>query len=908
MRGTDPTQGSTPEPQPRWHTLEVSQVAANLGVSPDRGLSAAEAAQRLERYGRNELVEAHPRTWLTILISQFTSPLVLVLIGAAILSAIVHDVKDAVVIGAILVLNGLIGFVQEYRADKSMKALQRLTVPSVRVRRDGAETAVPATEIVPGDVVLLQAGDVTPADARISVAANLRVDESALTGESQPVDKSESALVDADTPLADRCNMVYRGTAVVYGRGEAVVVATGMATELGAIAALLQTTEDTSTPLQRRLADLGKALAVWALGLCAGIMLLGIVRGEPAREMLMTAVALAVAAIPEGLPAVVTIALALGARRMAARNALVRSLPAVEGLGAVTVICTDKTGTLTRNEMTVTHILADGVQWEVSGVGYEPVGELRAVDGETDAARKGLQRLLTAGVLCNDAVLRTDAGEGKSRLVGDPTEGALLVVALKAGIDPQALRTAMPRGAEVPFSSETKRMATLHQADGVPLVAAKGSPETLLTACSRIYRSGHEQVLDDATRKAILEQVEQLASRGRRVLALADRHHDAMPLDSDLTFLGLVGMIDPPRAEARDAVAECRTAGIRPVMITGDHRLTAEAIATELGIMQPGDTSMDGRELDALGLGELEKRIEHVAVYARVTPHHKLKLVEALQAKGQIVSMTGDGVNDAPALRQADIGVAMGLTGTDVAREASRLVLADDNFATIVAAVREGRVIFDNMRKFLRFLLNTNLAEVLTLLVALLLGWPVPLLALQILWVNLVTDGLPALALGFEPASPDVMRRPPRDPRQGIFTGPMVRAIALNGAFMAAAVLLLMRLGEDLEYQRTLAVTTLALAQMANCLACRSEHRLVVEIGFFSNPHMVGAVALTVAAQVALVYVPFLQDAFKTVSLSPTDLGLCFAVSGLLFLLLELQKIIARSWARRARGASPARP
>ena len=899
MPHSEPVPVPTAPPTPLWHTLEVTAVLSHLSVSPEQGLNAAEAAARLEQYGANELVEAHRRTALMILLAQFTSPLVLVLLAAAGLSAVVHDVSDAVVIGVILLLNGVIGFVQEHRADQSMKALQQLTIPTVRVRRDGAEAAIPATTLVPGDLVLLQPGDLAPADARVVTAANLRLDESALTGESEPVEKTEESLLPADAPLAERTNMLYQGTAVVYGRGEAVVVGTGMATELGAIAALLQATGDTATPLQRRLAGLGKSLALWALGLCGAIMVIGVLRGEPVREMLMTAVALAVAAIPEGLPAVVTIALALGARRMAERQALVRSLPAVEGLGAVTVICTDKTGTLTRSEMTVTHVVAGSAEWEVTGVGYSPAGEVRAANDQAKTGSDALRRMLTAGVLCNDAILRVETGEGEGGLVGDPTEGALLAVAMKAGLDPEALRAATPRLAEVPFDAESKRMATLHDRDGTPVVMAKGSPETLLAVCSQAHWDGREQALDTATREAILARVDELAARGRRVLAFAERRGEAAtPLDSDLTYLGLVGMIDPPRPEAKDAVAECRAAGIRTVMITGDHRLTAETIATELGIMQPGDASLDGRELDALEPGALETRVEQVAVYARVTPQHKLRLVEALQSRGHIVAMTGDGVNDAPALRQADIGVAMGVTGTDVSREASRLVLADDNFATIVAAVREGRVIFSNMRKFLRFLLNTNLAEILTLLTALLLGWPVPLLALQILWVNLVTDGLPALALGFEPGDPDIMRRRPRDPRQGLFTGEMIRSIALNGAFMAAAVLFVLRLGQDLEHQRTIALTALALAQMANCLACRSERKLIIEIGFFANPHLIAAVSLTVVAQMAVIYVPFLQKVFQTVALSPQDLGECLAVSALVFLFVELQKIIFRHLGR----------
>lgn len=908
MRGKTLTVTPSPEP-PAWHTLDATDVAATLGVSLGEGLTAADAEARLAKHGRNELAEGNRRSALSMLLEQFTSPLVLVLIAAAATSAVVHDPKDAIVIGVILVLNAVVGFLQEYRADQSMRALQRLTVPQVRARRDGATAAVSAAHVVPGDIVLLQAGDLAPADARILVASNLRVDESALTGESVPVDKHTRPLAEADLAVAERTNMLYRGSAVVYGRGEAIVVATGMETQLGAIAAALQSAEDTQTPLQRRLAGLGKSLAVWALAVCALIMAVGVLRGEPAREMLMTAIALAVAAIPEGLPAVVTIALALGARRMARRNALVRSLPAVEGLGSVTVICTDKTGTLTRNEMTVTDVVADARRWQVTGVGYEPAGEVRDSDGRAAELPAPLRRLLTAGALCNDAILRPGAeSPERFEMLGDPTEGALLTVAAKAGIDVEALREERPRVDEVPFDSESKRMATLHEGADQALVVAKGSPETLLAVCSRAWWEGAERPLDESLRQTVLETVGEIAARGRRVLALADRvgRHDG-PLDGDLTFLGLVGIMDPPRPEAKAAVAECHSAGIRTVMITGDHKATAQAIGQELGMLRPGDRVLTGQELDTLTPDELREEVRSASIYARVTPEHKFRLVEALQDQGEIASMTGDGVNDAPALRQADIGVAMGVAGTDVAREASRLVLADDNFATIVAAVREGRVIFDNMRKFLRFLLNTNLAEILTMLVAILLGWPVPLLALQVLWINLVTDGLPALALGFEPADPDVMKRKPRNPRQSLLTPDMARSILIHGCVMAAGVLVALRLGTDLAHQRTIAFVSLAFAQMANCLACRSERKLIVEIGFLTNPHMVVAILLTVAAQIAVVFIPLLQGVFQTVPLSPAEMGACLGVSAVVFLSVEVEKLIVRAVSSRrprAEGAA----
>ena len=903
-----PVRNSVPPPAPiapPWHAMDSTAAAAELKVDPATGLSHSEAAERLGHYGPNELEESQRRSPVSMFLEQFTSPLVVVLIAAAVASATLHDVKDAAVIGVILLLNAVVGFLQEYRADQSMRALKRLTVPQVRVRREGAETFIAAPEVVPGDIVLLQAGDITPADARLLTAANLRADESPFTGESHPVDKDPRVLADPKLPVAERTNMVHSGTAIVYGRGEAIVVATGMRTELGAIATALQSAEETETPLQRRLADLGKTLAIWALGLCVVILAAGLLRGEPLRDMIMVAIALAVAAIPEGLPAVVTIALALGARRMARRNALVRSLPAVEGLGSVTVICTDKTGTLTRNEMTVTNIVVDAQEWEVTGVGCQPVGTLQPPDGDARSLPEVLERLLAAGVLCNDAVLDYDpAAPDQCRVLGDPTEGALLTLAAKAGLDLAGLREQLPRTDEVPFDSERKRMATLHVLDTQPLVAAKGSPETILAVCQQACWGGAERAMDDQLRDEILQRMQQLASRGRRVLALADRRNDgSQPLDSNLTFLGLVGIIDPPRPEAKAAVAECHSAGIRTVMITGDHKLTAQAIAAELGMLRPGDRALTGPELDALSAEELRDEVERVSIYARVTPDHKLKLVEALQDRGEIAAMTGDGVNDAPALRQADIGVAMGITGTDVAREASRLVLADDNFATIVAAVREGRIIFDNMRKFLRFLLNTNLAEILTMLVAILAGWPVPLTALQILWVNLVTDGLPALALGFEPGDPDIMKRKPRDPRATLLSVSMMRSIGIHGAVMATSVLFAMHLGND-QVRQTIAFTALALSQMANCIACRAEQKLIIEIGFFSNPHLVVAVLLTVLGQLAVVYLPFMQTVFKTVPLSATEMGYCLGVSVLVFVGVELEKVVLRRLRRQRSGAA----
>jgi len=887
---------------PAWHTLTVEEAQSALQADVAAGLSRDEALRRRERFGRNELEEGRRVHPAIKLLHQFTEPLIIVLIAAAVVSGVVGEISDAVVIAIILLANGVIGFVQEYRADQAMAALRKLTVPRVRLRRDGRMVEVSAVDVVPGDIVLLQAGDSVPADGRVIESADLRIEEAVLTGESLPVDKIDAPLQEADPPLGDRRNMAYKGTVVVYGRGELLATATAMDTEVGKIAASLATTGDTATPLQRRLGQLGTYLAVGALAICALVFGLGLLRGIPPMEMLLTAVALAVAAIPEGLPAVVTIALALGAGRMARRNALMRSLPAVEGLGSVTTICSDKTGTLTRNQMTVTDIVVGGARWRVTDTGIEPE-QVGALAGDLP---EHLVELLRAGVLCNDAELRgPDESEGAKTAIGDPTETALLALAVKAGLQPEDLLAGRPRVAENPFDSERKRMATLHSHGDAQVVYAKGSPEAVLEVCTEAYWDKEEQELTESLREAIVRVTADMARRGQRVLALARRHvrdistSDTPDLEHELTLLGLVGIIDPARPEAKSAIAECRSAGIRTIMITGDHSLTAQAISADLGLAPADAEVLTGVDLARLSDEELKERAERVSVYARVSPEHKLRLVNALQRRGHVVAMTGDGVNDAPALKKADIGVSMGITGTDVAREASKLVLADDNFATIVAAVREGRVIYDNIRKFLRFLLTSNISEIMVMVVALAAGWPMPLTALQILWINLVTDGLPALALGIEPPESSVMQRPPRNPAESIFGDGMLGRIFLGGAVMTALVILVMRRGEIGEHQHTMAFTALALAQMANCFAVRSERDLIIRVGLLRNPHLVGAVLLTVASQMLVVYVPALQKVFKTVALSPVDMGLCFAAAAMVFVVIELNKLLTAALARR---------
>jgi Ca2+-transporting ATPase len=880
-----------------WHVLSSEDVARALDSRLPDGLGSDEAARRLSELGPNELAEGKRTSPVVQFLAQFTSPLVLVLLAAAVISAVVHDWKDSVIIGIILFLNGVIGFVQEHRADRAMDALRNMTVPRTRVRRDGSVGEVAATELVPGDVCLLGAGDLVPADGRVVDSAELRISEAPLTGESEPVSKSADPLDTAETPLGDRRNMVYKGTSVVHGRGEVLITATGMGTELGRIAASLVSARKAETPLQRRLDRLGKALGASALGICAVLFVIGVLRGERVEDVLMTAIALAVAAIPEGLPAVLTVTLALGARRMAQRKAIVRSLPAVEGLGSVTTICSDKTGTLTLNQMTVTDVRAQGGQWqrkEGEGTAFValPTGDARG--------HQPPEGLLLAAALCNDAAV--DAG---GSAVGDPTEVALLIAAGEAGVDVQALAAQYPRIGERPFTSATKWMSTAHRTKDGTLICAKGAPEAILPRCSTVLAPGGEAAIDEAAAQKVMRDVEGLASQGRRVLAIAERRLAvAEPGETDLeqgfALLGLVGIMDPPRPEAAAAIGECQSAGIRTVMITGDHAITARAIASSLGMVAPDAEVLTGADLDNLAAEALPDVAERVSVYARVSPEHKLQIVRALQSRGAVTAMTGDGINDAPALKSSDIGVSMGLKGTDVAREASDMVLADDNFATIVAAVREGRVIYDNLRKFIRFMLATNVAELLVIAGAMFAGMPSPLLPLQILWINLVTDGPPGLALGVEPAEPDVMQRRPRKPGESILGGGIMRGVLISSILMAGLVLALTSLGEDEASSRTIAFTSLALAQLTACISLRSLTQPWWRKGAFRNPSLWLAVAGGFAAQLAVVYLPPLQSLFKTVPLSAGDLGACVMVGVVVAAGIELDKWMGRRFLNAA--------
>lgn len=878
-------------PRRAWHRMEPEAVLEELAVAPAFGLSETDAARRLVQFGSNELHATGRKNVWAILYEQFTAVLVIVLLAAAIVSLLLGDYEDSIAISAIVLLNAGLGFTQDYRAEKALAALKRLTVPSVTIRRDGQPRAVAASAIVPGDLLFLEAGNFIPADCRILESAHLQVDESALTGESLPVDKTALALLGDDLPVADRRNMVYSGTFVTAGRAMGVVVETGMRTELGRIAALMQVGQG-PTPLQRRLDHLGRRLAAVALALVGVIFLLGLLRGEAIKLLFLTAVSIGVAAVPEGLPAVVTIALTLGAHRMLRRNVLIRSLPAVETLGAVTVICTDKTGTLTENRMTATVL-------QTADIAIDVLHEAPAGCGEKDS---GIRLLLTAAALCNDAHPNANGG---ASILGDPTEAALLTIAGKLGFVKARLEEAYPRVAELPFSSGRKRMTTVHQANASYVAFSKGAADGLLEQCDWVWTQNRAEPLDDAWRARLRSANEGLASQGVRVLGMATRTLDVIPADMEsverhLTFVGMIGIVDPPRWEALPAVRKCLTAGIRPVMITGDHALTAQYVARQVGISSD-EGFVTGRDLDSIREPGLAALTQTTHVYARVSPEHKLKIVESLQQQGHIVAMTGDGVNDAPALKKADIGVAMGITGADVAKEAADMVLLDDNFATIVAAVEEGRVIYDNIRKFIRYILATNSGEMWVMIVAPLLGMPLPLLPLQILWMNLVTDGLPALALAVEPPEDDTMRRPPHRPAESIFARGLGVHVLWVGVWMGALALVggywYWRMG-DANWQ-TFLFTVLTLSQMGHVMAIRSERQSLFRIGLLSNEAMLGAVLLTLILQVGLVYVPFLQTTFHTRALTVTQFGMALAMSAGLFVAVEIEKWALRLLQRR---------
>ncbi|MBM2831470.1 MAG: cation-translocating P-type ATPase, partial [Dehalococcoidia bacterium] len=821
---------------------------------------------------------------------------------AMLLSVVVGEYTEALVIFVIVLFIAILGFIQEYRAERAVDALKKLSAPLASVMRDSERVEVPARELAPGDIIFLQAGDRVPADSLLMEAVNLRADEAPLTGESVPVEKKVGAVPGAP-PLGDRRNTVYMGTAVTYGRGSALVVATGMTTEFGKIAGMLQQVEDKQTPLQVNLDRIGKWLGSACLAISALVALLGILRGRPTLEMLIWGISLAVAAVPEALPAIVTISLAIGATRMVKRHALIRKLTAVETLGSVTVICSDKTGTLTQDKMTVRQLYANGQLIDVSGTGYEPRGHFSAGGQPLKPDEAHLRTLLFTGVLCNDARLVKD--NDTWRIKGDPTEGALVVVAAKAGLKQEDLAANYPRVGEVPFSSERKKMTVIVKGQAGRTAYSKGAPEVILDSCRRIYQGGGEREITGKDRAEILEAAHQMAGRALRVLGLAYKPLLGTETDNeaerDMVFAGLAGMIDPPREEAREAIKSCDAAGIKSCMITGDHKLTAMAIARELGLLKDG-LALSGSELDDLSDEDLDRIVEKVEVYARVSPAHKMRVVDALSRKGHVVAMTGDGVNDAPALKKAHIGVAMGITGTDVTREASDMVLTDDNFASIVAAVEEGRGIFGNIKKYLMFLLSCNLGEILAMFVAVLIGLPLPLAAVQILFVNLATDGLPALALGIDPPEPDIMKRPPRGRKEGIFTRPVLWTLGGMALWIGLVTLGVfiwaLNTGKSTEEAQGLTFVTLILLELFNAFNSRSEKHSLFTIGLFTNRWLLAGVAGSLAMTLAVIYIPALREPFHTYVLSGTDWIIAVLAGFSIIVVVELGKLIARLRAR----------
>lgn len=904
---------------------QINSVFEKLGVS-EAGLSSEEAEKRLKEYGGNELKEKEKASVLQLVLSQFKSILIVILITASIVSALLGELIDALVIIFTVFLAGTLSFVQEYRAEKAIELLKSLTSPEATVIRDGVEKKIPSKELVPGDLILIQTGDRIPADARVIKEFNLKTDESSLTGESVPVQKTIKTLP-SETPEADRTNMVYTGTAVIYGRGSAIVTATGMKTAFGELAGLLGTIERSRTPLQESLDKFGKWIGAATLVVVAFVAMLGVFYGFPLLEMFLWGVALAVAAIPEALPAVVTVGLGLGVRRMVKRHALVRKLPSVETLGATNVICSDKTGTLTQNKMTVERICVNKQIFKVTGAGYSPSGEFFKEDKKASVDDIHLQVLLLGAVLCNDADFYNESEKWKIK--GDPTEAALLVAAAKAGLNKVELDQKYPRLTEIPFSSERKRMTILSKLEANSssfpvkgLIAfSKGAPEVILGSCTKIFLDGEIRSLSPEIRQLIVGKVREMADQALRVMALSfrpleeDTHLEKIyfggqntdKIEDDMVFSGLMGMRDPPREEVKIAIQKCADAGIKTVMITGDHKITASAIAKDLGILKENDLILTGSELDNLEDAEFEDKVEKVSVYARVYPTHKLRVIDAFKKKGYVVAMTGDGVNDAPALKAADMGIAMGITGTDVSKEASSMILTDDNFASIVAAVEEGRNIFKNIRNFITYGLSAHIGEVLIVLIFI-LGWQIlPLLAVQILWINLITDGLPPMALSVEPPDNGIMRQKPRNVEEGLITRREITAgLGLGGLIALQALIVLIWAFErnfPIEKLQTLIFTLVVFSEMFNAFNWRSDRYSVFSLGLFTNRPLVYAVLTTVILQLAVIYVPVLQTAFRTVPLSLFECGVLLTLASTTLIAMELVKYFSgKSYQEKKHG------
>ncbi|MGB4216247.1 MAG: calcium-translocating P-type ATPase, SERCA-type [Thermacetogeniaceae bacterium] len=887
----------------KWYVMDLGKIGEILGTDLHQGLSPEEAERRLGEYGPNVLKEPPPRSIFSMFIDQIKEVLVLILIAAAVISGLVGEWADSLVIMIIVMLNACLGVYQEHKAEEALKALKKMTKPVAKVIRAGSTCEVNVESLVPGDIVLLEAGDSLPADIRLTETISMQTNEAALTGESVPVEKDTAPLEKENVGIGDRKNMGFMGTTVTTGRGRGIVVATGMSTELGKIAELIQATPPESTPLQRRLGELGKYMGIIAGVIVLIVFLTGLLRGEELLGMFMIAISLAVAAVPEGLPAVVTLGLAMGVTKMSRRRAVVRRLPAVETLGTVTVICSDKTGTLTKNEMTVTRLYTDGQNFEVTGVGYEPEGEF--IDDQGNAieplSNQNLMFMLMGGLLCTDAEMKK--ADDNWRVIGDPTEGALVVAAAKTGLRKTELERESPRLAEIPFDSGRKMMTTFNRINDKIYSFTKGAPDLLVARCSSILKGTGFEPLSEEDRKQLLKINSRWASQGERVLALAIREWKEVPekpkadqVENDMTFVGYFSMIDPARPEVKEAVDVGKGAGIRTVMITGDHRDTAVAIARELGIWHEGDNAVSGEQLQKMDDQELKRVVLNTTVFARVSPEDKLRIVTALKEHKHVVAMTGDGVNDAPALKRADIGVSMGITGTEVAKEASSMVLMDDNYATIVSAVEEGRTIYSNIRKSIHYLLSCNIGEIITIFSSILVGVGSPLTAIQILWLNLVTDGLPALALGVEPAEKDVMKQPPRKPDEGVFAGGMGVKIVWQGiviGLLALAVYLLaLRWGRTLPEAHTMTFATMALMQLVHSFNARSMEHSIFNLGIASNRSLIFAFFASAAITAAVIFVPFLREFFDTALLRVSDWFVVFGFALIPLIIVEISKMI----------------
>ncbi|MEK3869315.1 MULTISPECIES: calcium-translocating P-type ATPase, SERCA-type [unclassified Paenibacillus] len=921
--------------QKNWHQWSAEALLERFGVTRDQGLSDEEARRRREESGWNELEEGKRISPILLFLNQFKDFMMLVLMGATLISGFLGEYLDAVTIIAIIILNGVLGFIQEFRAERSLRALKQLSAPHANVLREGTVKHVPARELVPGDIVVLESGDRIPADIRWLSTNSLDVEESALTGESHPVGKHAGVLSESEVPLGDQKNIGFMGTMITRGTGRGIVIRTGMGTEMGKIADLIQNTEVQETPLQRRLEQLGKILIYMALGLTVLVVLVGILQGQPASGMFFAGVSLAVAAIPEGLPAIVTIALALGVQRMIKRKAIVRKLPSVETLGCASVICSDKTGTLTQNKMTVTRLWLEGRSLEVTGEGYEPVGNILEGGSPVDLRQdQSLRRLLQISALCSNAVIYEDDPEQRGRrktkeeaaagpvwkLKGDPTEGALVTLASKMGLSPASLSGMYAREREFPFDSKRKRMSVIVSHQGGKMALVKGAPDMLLERCSYILWEGKVVPFTGTFRQKVQAANEKMARGALRVLGMAYRElrphegaDDEDGAESQLIFVGLTGMIDPPRREARDAINVCRKAGIKTVMITGDHGLTAEAIASDLGILPRGGSAISGQQLEGLSDEELDRQVENIYVYSRVSPEHKLRIVKALQRRGHVVAMTGDGVNDAPAIKAADIGIAMGMTGTDVSKEASSLILSDDNFTSIVAAIEEGRNIYENIRKFIRYLLASNVGEILTMFFAMLAGLPLPLLPIQILWVNLVTDGLPAMALGVDQPEKDLMEHKPRGANENIFARRLGWKIISRGVLIGVCTLgafwLTLQYAPDdpgqLAKAQSVAFATLVMAQLIHVFDCRSS-RSIFHRNILQNKLLVLAVLSSIILMLGVMYIEPLQPIFKTVPLGTREWAITLVAAGIPTFLMGAGSVWSGN--RKRRGFSGPRP